>query len=190
MFTNEMIDMLNASGIKASIANGSHWMAQIEHSRPKSVEDAQSLQERGLFIVGIEYAHNRVHRGCILFPPIREPFDRVVGGRVPTIMLDLHGWKDPVVKALHTVNLFPDNIAPCLGEWRCTFSVSVSYSLNSYYFWINSADKRVGQEEDKLWNALQVVLSDFIERYDDNEMREYFAYLKLPHSINEDQHDI
>lgn len=183
MLTNEMREMIYGSGIDAGFSY-KYWVAQIERRRLKSKKD-QSLQEKGLFIVGVKYAQDQVLRGYLLFPPIREPFDRIVGGRVPTKMLDLHGWKDPVVKALHTVNLFPENIAPGLGEWRCTFSVSVSYSLNSYFFWINSADKRVDQEEAIIWSALQVVLSDFIERYDDDEMREYFAYLKLPQSINE-----
>lgn len=155
-----------------------YWLAQIESSTSLGMGEENSLLVRGVFVLGVSRKlYENQLKGCLIFPAFRQPLDRIVGGKNLPTMLDLDDWQDPVEQALQAVNLFPDDVPPSLDRWRYSLTVSTDIGYGS----LTSNSGRSGRPAaDQLWIALMDVLAQFIERYDDDEMREFFAHLGLP----------
>jgi hypothetical protein len=167
MYTREMKTLLTAADMQKHFATGRFWLAQIECGGLRSAGVDQPLKDRGLFVLGATRPYHRDPQGCLLFPAIHEPYERIVGGAEPRRLFDLPGWEDPVNEALKSVNAFPDNLVPCVDGWKYTISFSTPQGFGVF----GSDSGKIGDPSiDRIWDAFQPTLAHFIALYDDGEM--------------------
>jgi hypothetical protein len=116
------------------------------------------------------------HRGYLLFPSIREPYDREFGGANPLAPIDLSGWEDPVAAALKSFNLSPfddSHLQSIMWEYQLAFE-----TWNGGGGFICGFPTR-RDPLDPMWDALLAASRQFIERYDDDEMWAYAEHMGL-----------
>jgi hypothetical protein len=112
------------------------------------------------------------HRGYLLFPSVHEPYDREFGGANPLIPIDLAGWQDPLAEALKMADLFAENVDRYSDVWNFRLCFETWRGFGGF-----SCDFKGDPTTDKVRNALIATTMQFVERYNDDEMRAYIEHL-------------
>ena len=125
-----------------------------------------------LFVVKTQ-AH---HHGHLLFPSIREPFDREFGGEQPFSPVDLEGWEDPMAAALKSADLFS---FPKPTIRRSYWGYDLHFmTWNGYGYFFNDSTGS-GKSDDKIRSALFSTARHFAKLYDDDELCTYLKHMLI-----------